>query len=215
MRTRENKDAVEIERAVRDAGLTVLDSSRYDEVAESIAAQYAKDPLHKWLSGGSFDYETTRQIVLASLKTLGDSAIVYSDPTGHLSYAVWVPTGLGKGTMRRFMQNGGKRLMNVKQNRILNRVFTYELFASRIKKHHVNKDDWYLFSFTVRNDKNSNSLAETMLRPVVDYCWKNKKACYSEMNNLDGVVMLNQVGFQVKEIATVPTSSVEHFVLIL
>lgn len=190
-------------------GFYIVPYERYDEVVRLCSQYYESDPIFSWLCGGLYSEEIVEDIMRGIVYGTYGSSLCYADSEDINTVCVWFPPGFDGLKLFPFMKITGEKLIKEKGIGFIVKLLNYETTAMTVKKHHTNHNDWYLCNFA-KNDKNPNQ-AENMIKPVVEYCWKNEYACYVEAYLDSKIAVFKKIGFQVKESVAIKKGNVIHY----
>ena len=197
-------------KVVRDAGLYIVKEDEYDRMLDIASMYYVTDKLLIWLCNGVYDPKVFKHIIRGMIKSTPDS-LIYADSPDMNAIAFWMPPDASRISLLAFFKHGGSELLKSRGVMFFLRLINYELYATRLRKRQTGGKDWFLFMYTVKNANSGMGYGEKMLMPITEFAWGRGEACYSEVNTDDGIAMLKQAGFQVREQGKVPGSNVNHY----
>jgi ribosomal protein S18 acetylase RimI-like enzyme len=109
--------------------------------------------------------------------------------------------------------NGGVELILRSGPGIIGRLLTYETFAMKLKETYTEHVDWYLYNLSVSRKAQGRGIASKLLRPMLEFCDREKMVCYLETNKESNVTLYQRYGFQLAEQSLVPRSDVMHYAM--
>ena len=214
MAVKSSKNVDEAKKVIREAGLYIVKESDYERILNVAADYYEADALVTWLCGGKFRREIFMNIVRAAIYSMPD-VFIYSDSEEFNALAIWIAPGFSGVNIPLYLKKGGFDLLKMGGMALIFRLLIYNAYSNRLRKRQTGGKDWYLFVYTVRTIAKGLGYGEKMLKPITEFAWKRGEACYSEVNNDEGIAIMKQAGFQVREQGTVPGSNVNHYGVIV
>ena len=201
-------------KVIEKAGLYIVEKKDLERLAEVAADAYEDYPLHNWFTKGKYDKKASKLIMLISLKTMIEDAIIYADSEELNGFAVWLPFGFTGSKTFPFLFNGGLKLILHSGLGIIGRLLTYETYAMNLKKDFTDNYDWYLYNLSVRKNAQGKGIASKLLRPMLDFCDKEKMIAYLETNKESNVGLYNHYGFELKKEEVIPKTIVTHYAMV-
>lgn len=203
-----------VRKAIKKAGLYIVTTNDLDKLAEVAADAYRDYPLHIWFANGEYDDEMSRLIMKTSLRTMTKDALIYADSEEINGFAVWLPFGFTGERTIPFLTNGGLELLFHSGISIIGKLRSYEKTAMNIKKEITNNFDWYLYNLSVRQESQGKGIASKLMRPMLDFCDREKMVAYLETNKEKNVGMYEHYGFELKKEVIIPKSNISHYAMI-
>jgi ribosomal protein S18 acetylase RimI-like enzyme len=201
-------------KVIEKAGLYIVEKKDLERLAEVAADAYEDYPLHNWFTKGKYDKEASKLIMLISLKTMIEDAIIYADSEELNGFAVWLPFGFTGSKTFPFLFNGGLKLILHSGLGIIGRLLTYETYAMNLKKDFTDNYDWYLYNLSVRKNAQGKGIASKLLRPMLEFCDNEKMIIYLETNKKSNVDLYNHYGFELKKEEFIPKTNVMHYAMV-
>lgn len=200
-------------KAISDAGLYIPVQQDIGRLAEVAMDAYRDYPLHNWLMNGKYDCEASMLVMEISLRTMVKDAVIYADSAEMNGFAAWLPFGFTGSRTIPFLMHGGLRLILHSGPQIIGKLLSYETYAMKLKRKYTKNMDWYLYNLSVSSKAQGRGIATKLLRPMLDFCDKEKMVCYLETNKERNVTLYEHFEFQVAERGMVPESDVPHFAM--
>lgn len=200
-------------KVISDAGLYIPVQQDIRRLAEVAMDAYQDYPLHNWLMNGKYDSEASRLVMEISLRTMVKDAVIYADSAEINGFAAWLPFGFTGSRTIPFLTHGGLRLILHAGPQIIGKLLSYETYAMKLKRKYTKNMDWYLYNLSVSSKAQGRGIATRLLRPMLDFCDKEKMVCYLETNKERNVTLYEHFEFQVAERGMVPESDVPHFAM--
>ena len=201
-------------KSIEKAGLYVVQEKDIDRLAEVAADAYQDYPLHNWLTKGKYDKKASKLIMQISLKTMTKDAIIYADSEEINGFAAWLPFGFTGSKTLPFLFNGGLKLIFHSGLGIIGRLLTYEKYAMNLKKEFTDNYDWYLYNLSIQKVSQGKGIASKLMRPMLEFCDDEKMVAYLETNKESNVKLYNHYGFELKDEAVIPNSTVTHYAMV-
>ena len=198
---------------IKDAGLYIVKPEDIEKLAESAKNSYGGYPLHDWFAGGTYDGETTKQIIHISLKTMINDGRIYADSEEINGFAMWLPPNYPGVNALAFLFSGGFKLILHAGLGIVGRLLSYESYAMKLKENNSSSNDWYLYNLSVVKDKQGKGIASKLLKPMLQFLNEQNKGCYLETNKKENVNLYEHFGFKLMEEGMVPKSNVKHYAM--
>ena len=199
---------------IEKAGLYLVSKKDLDRLAEVSADAYKDYPLHNWLTKGKYDAEASRLLMLTTLKTMTEDAVIYADSEEMNGFAAWLPFGFTGNKTLPFLKNGGLKLILHSGFGIIKRLVTYENFSMGLKKQFTDHYDWYLFNLSIKKDAQGKGIASKLMRPMLDFCDRERMVAYLETNKEANVGLYKHYGFDLMREELIPKSSVMHYAMV-
>ena len=198
-------------RAIEKAGLYIAQKKDVKRLAEVAADAYLDYPLHNWLSNGKYDAKASRLLMQASIKAMTEYAVIYADSEEINGYAAWIPFGYTGNKALPFLLSGGMKLILHSGFGIINKLIAYDEYAMGLKKEFTNHYDWYLFNLSVKRDAQGNGIATRLMRPMLDFCDRERMLAYLETHRESNVGLYKHYGFDLVSDEPIPKTSVTHY----
>ena len=183
-------------------------------MAEVAADAYRDYPLHNWFTGGKYDAKASKLIMLISLKTMTEDAVIYADSEEINGFAVWLPFGFTGSKTLPFLMNGGLRLILHSGPGIIGRLLTYETYAMNLKKEFTEHYDWYLYNLSIKKDAQGKGIASKLMRPMMQFCDEERMIAYLETNKAVNVGLYQHYGFELMKEELIPKTPVKHYAMV-
>ena len=201
-------------RAIEKAGLYIVKKNQIDRLAAVAADAYRDYPLHNWLTKGKYDAKASDLIMKISLRTMTEDAVIYADSEEINGFAVWLPFGFEGSKTLPFLFNGGLKLILHSGFGIIGRLLTYEKYAMNLKKQFTNNYDWYLYNLSIKKEAQGKGLASKLMRPMLEFCDKERMVTYLETNKASNVELYKHYGFELMKEELIPKSPVTHYAMV-
>ena len=201
-------------KVIEKAGLYIVEKKDLERLAEVAADAYEDYPLHNWFTKGKYDKKASKLIMLISLKTMIEDAIIYADSEELNGFAVWLPFGFTGSKTIPFLFNGGLKLILHSGLGIIGRLLTYENYAMNLKKDFTDNYDWYLYNLSIRKSAQGKGIASKLMRPMLEFCDNEKMIVYLETNEKSNVSLYNHYGFELKKEEFIPKTNVIHYAMV-
>ena len=201
-------------RAIEKAGLYIVQKKDLDRLASVATDAYRDYPLHNWLSNGKYDAKASNLLMLITLKTMTEDAVIYADSEEMNGFAAWLPFGFTGNKAMPFLMSGGLRLIFHSGFGFLGRLMSYENYAMSLKKEFTGNYDWYLFNLSVKKDAQGKGIASKLMRPMLQFCDDEKMVAYLETNKANNVTLYNHYGFELKREEVIPKTPVTHYSMV-
>ena len=201
-------------RAVEKAGLYMAQKKDLDRLAEISADAYKDYPLHTWLTKGRYDPVASKLLMLYSLKTMTEDAVIYADSEEMNGFAAWLPFGFTGNKSIPFLMKGGMKLFLHAGFGLVGRLSSYESYAMNLKKQYTGHYDWYLFNLSVRRDAQGKGIASKLMRPMLQFCDDERMVAYLETNKDVNVPLYRHYGFDLMREELVPNTPVMHYAMV-
>ena len=200
--------------AIKKAGLYLVDKKDLDRLAEVSVDAYQDYPLHNWLTNGKYDKVSSRLLMLVTLKTMTEDAIIYADSEEMNGFAVWLPLGFTGSKTIPFLLSGGLKLFLYAGLGFVGRLLTYEAYAMNLKKTFTDHYDWYLFNLSIKKDAQGKGIASKLMRPMLQFCDDERMVAYLETNKETNVGLYRHFGFDLKKEELIPKTPVMHYAMV-
>ena len=201
-------------RAIENAGLYIVQEKDLDRLAEVAADAYIDYPLHNWFMGGKYDLEASRLLMLVTLRTMTEDAIIYADSEEINGFAAWLPFGFTGNKAIPFLLKGGLRLILHSGLGIIGRLDAYEKYAMNLKKEYTDNYDWYLYNLSIKKDAQGKGIASKLMRPMLGFCDDERMVAYLETNKEANVGLYRHYGFDLMKKELIPKTSVMHYAMV-
>ena len=199
---------------IEKAGLYIVKKDDLDRLADIAADAYQDYPLHNWFTGGKYDKKASKLIMLISLKTMTEDAVIYADSEEMNGFAVWLPIGFTGSKTLPFLVNGGLELILHSGPGIIGRLLTYETYAMNLKKGFTDNYDWYLYNLSIKKDAQGKGIATKLLRPMLQFCDDERMIAYLETNKASNVDLYKHYNFELKKEELIPKTTVTHYAMV-
>ena len=199
---------------IEKAGLYIAQAKDLEKLAEVSADAYQDYPLHNWFTKGKYDEKTSKLLMLVTLKSMTEDAIIYADSEELNGFAVWLPFGFTGSKVVPFIANGGLNLICHAGLGFISRLLAYESYAMNLKKEFTDNYDWYLFNLSIKKDAQGKGIASKLLRPMLQFCDDEKMVAYLETNKESNVGLYKHYGFELKKEEVIPKSTVTHYAMV-
>ena len=199
---------------IEKAGLYIAQAKDLEKLAEVSADAYQDYPLHNWFTKGKYDEKTSKLLMLVTLKSMTEDAIIYADSEELNGFAVWLPFGFTGSKVMPFIANGGLNLICYAGLGFISRLLAYESYAMNLKKEFTDNYDWYLFNLSIKKDAQGKGIASKLLRPMLQFCDDEKMVAYLETNKESNVGLYKHYGFELKKEEVIPKSTVTHYAMV-
>lgn len=200
--------------AVEKAGLYLVEKKDLDRLAEIAADAYQDYPLHNWFTKGKYDKVASKLLMLISLKTMTEDAVIYADSEEMNGFAAWLPQGFTGNKTIPFLASGGLKLILHSGLGIIARLLTYETYAMNLKKEFTDNYDWYLYNLSIKKDAQGKGIASKLMRPMLQFCDDEKMVAYLETNKAPNVSLYRHYGFTLMKEEQIPKSPVTHYAMV-
>jgi ribosomal protein S18 acetylase RimI-like enzyme len=200
--------------AIEKAGLYIVGKKDLERLAEVAADAYRDYPLHNWFTGGKYDAKASKLIMLISLKTMTEDAVIYADSEEINGFAVWLPFGFTGSKTLPFLMNGGISLILHSGPGIIGRLLTYETYAMNLKKEFTENYDWYLYNLSIKKDAQGKGIASKLMRPMLQFCDDERMVAYLETNKAANVGLYQHYGFDLMKQELIPKTPVTHYAMV-
>ena len=201
-------------RAIKEAGLYIIQEKDLERLAEVAADAYRDYPLHNWFTKGKYDAKASKLIMQISLKTMTEDAVIYADSKEINGFAVWLPFGFTGSKTIPFLVNGGLSLILHSGLGIIGRLLTYETYAMNLKKAFTENYDWYLYNLSIKKDAQGKGIASKLMRPMLQFCDDERMVSYLETNKEANVGLYQHYGFDLMKQEKIPKSTVTHYAMV-
>ena len=201
-------------KVIERAGLYIVEKKDLERLAEVAADAYEDYPLHNWFTKGKYDKKASKLIMQISLKTMIEDAIIYADSEEINGFAVWLPFGFTGSKTIPFLFNGGLELIFHSGLGIIGRLLTYENYAMNLKKEFTDNYDWYLYNLSIKKNAQGKGIASKLMRPMLDFCDREKMVAYLETNKESNVGLYIHYGFYLKKKEFIPKTTVTHYAMV-
>ncbi|MCR5509364.1 MAG: hypothetical protein K6F54_00190 [Lachnospiraceae bacterium] len=201
----------EVKDMLRREGMYIINTvDDMEKMLDVMVKFYIEDELFIWMCGGEYNETTSRNILRAGIYSM-PNCISYADSPDLNAVAAWIPPGNKNLPIISYLKNGGYEICKQNGIGIVNRLLTYQGYASRMHKSITGKGDWYLFSYAVNTNLDYNEYSEKILRPMTKYGWETGESCYSEVTSERSVTFMRAAGFQVRDQGRIPRSKVNYY----
>ena len=201
-------------KAIKKAGLYIVQEKDLDRLAEIAADAYRDYPLHNWFTKGKYDAKASKLIMQISLKTMTEDAVIYADSEDLNGFAVWLPFGFTGSKTLPFLLNGGLSLILHSGLGIIGRLLAYETYAMNLKKTFTDHYDWYLYNLSIKKDAQGKGIASKLMRPMLGFLDDEKMVSYLETNKASNVSLYQHYGFDLMKEEQIPKTPVIHYAMV-
>ena len=201
-------------KAIENAGLYIVKKEDLERLAEIATDAYKDYPLHNWFTGGKYDEKASKLLMLVSLKTMTEDAVIYADSEEMNGFAAWLPFGFTGNKTIPFLTNGGMELFLHSGVGLIGRLLRYENYAMGLKKEYTDHYDWYLFNLSIKKDAQGKGIASKLLRPMLQFCDEEKMVAYLETNKGSNVGLYEHYGFNLMREELIPKTPVTHYSMV-
>ena len=201
-------------KAIERAGLYIVEKSDLLTLAKVSVDAYSDYPLHNWFMGGKYDTVTSELLMLISLKTMTEDAVIYADSKEMNGFAVWLPFGFTGNKTLPFIRHGGMGLILHAGFGFLGRLLDYESYAMNLKKQFTDHYDWYLFNLSIKKSAQGKGLASKLMRPMLGFLDDERMVAYLETNKASNVGLYQHYGFDLMKEEMIPKSPVMHYAMV-
>ena len=201
-------------KAIERAGLYLVEKKDLDRLAAVSADAYKDYPLHNWLTKGKYDAKASELLMGITLKTMTEDAVIYADSEEMNGFAAWIPFGFTGNKAMPFLLNGGLRLILHSGLGMIRRLMIYENYAMNLKKEYTDHYDWYLFNLSIKKDAQGKGIASKLMRPMLEFCDREKMVAYLETNKEANVGLYQHYGFDLMKEELIPQSPVMHYAMV-
>ena len=200
--------------AIEKAGLYIVQKKDLDRLAEIAADAYRDYPLHNWFSGGKYDEVASKLLMLITLRTMTEDAVIYADSEEMNGFAAWIPFGFNGNKAMPFIFKGGLKLILHSGLGFIGRLQSYENYAMGLKKEFTDHYDWYLFNLSIKKDAQGKGIASKLMRPMLQFCDDERMVAYLETNKEANVGLYKHYGFDLMREEAIPKSDVMHYAMV-
>ena len=201
-------------RAIENAGLYIVEKKDLGRLARVAADAYRDYPLHNWLTKGKYDAKASELLMLVTLRTMAEDAVIYADTEELNGFAVWLPFGFEGSKTVPFLMSGGLKLILHSGPGIIRRLVIYDTYAMNLKKQFTDNYDWYLFNLSIKKDAQGKGIASKLMRPMLEFCDDERMVAYLETNKASNVGLYQHYGFDLMKEEPIPKSSVTHYAMV-
>ncbi len=199
---------------IEKAGLYIVEKKDLDRLSEVAADAYLDYPLHNYFMKGKYDVKLSKLLMLITLKSMTEDAIIYADSEEMNGFAVWLPFGYTGNKTIPFLRCGGLKLIFQSGFGIIGRLVNYEKYAMNLKKQFTDNYDWYLYNLSIKKDAQGKGIASKLMRPMLQFCDDEKMVAYLETNKEGNVSLYNHYGFELKKEEAIPKTNVMHYAMV-
>ena len=199
---------------IEKAGLYIAKEEDLERLAEVAADAYLDYPLHKWLIQGKDEFQISKMLMQATLKSIMKDAVIYADSEEINGFAAWLPFGFTGNEAIPFLLGGGIRLFLHAGLGMLGRLLRYDAYAMSLKKTFTDHYDWYLFNLSVKRDAQGKGIASKLMRPMLEFCDDEKMVAYLETNKESNVGLYRHYGFDLMKEELIPKTPVTHYAMV-
>ena len=124
-------------KAIEKAGLYIVQKKDLERLAEVATDAYRDYPLHNWFMGGKYDAVASKLLMLVTLRTMTEDAVIYADSEEINGFAAWLPFGFTGNKALPFLFKGGLRLIIHSGFGIIGRLNAYENCSVTFRNDHT------------------------------------------------------------------------------
>ena len=179
--------------------------------AESATLAYKEYPLFKYLTKGKFEHNVMKNIISASLHSMGTDIIGISTEEDANAIAIFVPPNYTGSKAIPFLMGGGIKLSFITPVGIFLRLLRYENYAMRLKKKYTNHKCWYLYNVTVKPEYQHQGMSSTLLKPMFQYLDRIGQDCYLETHKEENIKIYEHYGFELLEVSKIPKTDIVQY----
>ena len=201
-------------KAIERAGLYLVQKKDMARLAEVAADAYRDYPLHNWFTKGKYDEKASKLLMLISLRTMTEDAVIYADSEEMNGFAAWIPFGFTGNKALPFLAKGGLKLILHSGLGLIGRLSSYEKYAMNLKKQFTDHYDWYLFNLSIKKDAQGKGLASKLMRPMLRFCDDERMVAYLETNKDVNVGLYQHYGFDLMKEELIPKTPVMHYAMV-
>ena len=202
-----NKMDLSYKTIAKEKGLSLFDMKDMEKAVECNIDAFTGYRLYDVLFKEHNTPEVMRKLWISSLKTLSDAAMIVVDSEDINGMAFFLPPGYKGMPIMPYLKSGGLKMP-------LSTLYPqarYESFCMQMKKRHTDHKSWYLFDLVVRQEKQLQGVAKSMLVPFFNYLDETKQDIYLETHADKNVPFYEHFGFDVVETGFVPGSKLTHY----
>ncbi|MBR5937779.1 MAG: GNAT family N-acetyltransferase [Clostridiales bacterium] len=202
-----NKMDLSYKTIAKEKGLSLFDMKDMEKAVECNIDAFTGYRLYDVLFKEHNTPEVMRKLWISSLKTLSDAAMIVVDSENINGMAFFLPPGYKGMPIMPYLRSGGLKMP-------LSTLYPqarYESFCMQMKKRHTGHKSWYLFDLVVRQEKQLQGVAKSMLTPFMEYLDETGQDLYLETHAEKNVPFYNHFGFEVVETGLVPGSDLTHY----
>ena len=200
-----NKYIPEIENLHR---MKIEDIEKFSECATLAYKEY---PLFKYLTQGRLESNVIKNIISASLVSMGNDIIGLSTEEDANAVAIFVPPNYTGSKAISFLFGGGLKLAFITPVTIFLRLLRYENYAMRLKKKYTNHKCWYLYNVTVKPEFQNQGMSSKLLKPMFEYLDRIGQDCYLETHKEENVKIYEHYGFELLEVSKIPKTDIVQY----
>ena len=182
--------------------------------AESATLAYKEYPLFKYLTRGKFEHKVIKNIISASLHSMGTDIIGISTEEDANAIAIFVPPNYTGSKVIPFLIGGGIKLPFITPIGIFLRLLRYENYAMKLKKKYTNHECWYLYNVTVKPEYQHKGMSSTLLKPMFEYFDRTGQDCYLETHDGNNIGLYQHYGFDLMKEELIPKTPVMHYAMV-
>ena len=191
--------------------LYIMSKKDIDKFAESATLAYKDYPLFKYLTQGKFKYNVIKNIISASIRSMGADIIGISVEEDANAIAIFVPPNYTGSKVIPFLIGGGIKLPFITPIGIFLRLLRYENYAMKLKKKYTNHKCWYLYNVTVKPEYQNKGMSSTLLKPMFKYLDRIGQDCYLETHKERNIEIYEHYGFELLEVSKIPKTDVIQY----
>ena len=179
-----------------------------DKFAESATLAYKGYPLFKYLTQGKFEHKVIKNIIYASLHSMGTDIIGISTEEDANVIAIFVPPNYAGSKAIPFLIGGGLKLPSIG---IFLRLLRYENHVMKLKKKYTNHKCWYLYNVTVKPEYQHKGMSSALLKPMFEYLDRIGQDCYLETHKEENIKIYEHYGFELLEVSKIPKTDIVQY----
>ena len=188
-----------------------MNKNDISKFAESATLAYKEYPLFKYLTKGKFEHKVIKNIISASLHSMGTDIIGISTEEEANAIAIFVPPNYAGSKVIPFLIGGGIKLPFITPIGIFFRLLRYENYAMKLKKKYTNHECWYLYNVTVKPEYQHKGMSSSLLKPMFEYLDRIGQDCYLETHKEENVKIYEHYGFELLEVSKIPKTDIVQY----
>ena len=182
-----------------------------EKFSECATLAYKEYPLFRYLTQGRFEHKVIKNIISASLVSMGKDIIGVSTEEEANAVAIFVPPNYTGSKAIAFLFGGGLKLIFMTPIGIFFRLLRYENYAMKLKKKYTNHKCWYLYNVTVKPEFQNKGMSSMLLKPMFDYLDRIGQNCYLETHKEENVKFYEHFGFELLETSKIPKTEIIQY----
>lgn len=182
-----------------------------EKFSECATLAYKEYPLFKYLTQDRFEHKVIKNIISASLSSMGTDVIGLSVEEDAKAIAIFVPPNYTGSKAIPFLIGGGIKLPFITPIGIFLRLLRYENHAMKLKKKYTNHKSWYLYNVTVKPEHQHKGMSSILLKPMFEYLDRIGQDCYLETHKEENVKIYEHYGFELLEVSKIPRTDIIQY----